>query len=436
MAVGAGDLDDKPVDRADLDAAETARPAGEDVAGGIGVCQNEQPSVAESGRDIAGVACALIRLATAARRLDDDEASGGAERFGDRRVRHIPERGRGGGVDGGRAVRRHKHLRGARKQLLDQNALAVGFKATFDLIDDHDRMLGMMGCRDLERRKSPCSRPPACHGQHGAILGCGETDQRIKRKTRTTDSSGAIRLRSSDRSGASPDRAQGWTAHGGQRFCSDATVARRCRADPCVSDVLSHLRTEGMAMMKRFLAEGDAALPEGWPPAEQWFEEHSPGMMEAHSLISWLSRIVLHDEMTDRFAKLHWWVKEFKPEAPKLLLSDLPIHWEGGLNTGKFFIQLPIAPDRIFFGTEHAETEAFLNALPGAELIRRVNRGSLASSSNRIWGRDAQEGRTFIEANLDIVGANVERFDVVAERHGKRQERENEAACPNKASFD
>jgi hypothetical protein len=202
------------------------------------------------------------------------------------------------------------------------------------------------------------------------------------------------------------------------------------------SDVLSHLRTEGMAMMKRFLAEGDAALPEGWPPAEQWFEEHSPGMMEAHSLISWLSRIVLHDEMTDRFAKLHWWVKEFKPEAPKLLLSDLPIHWEGGLNTGKFFIQLPIAPDRIFFGTEHAETEAFLNALPGPELIRRVNRGSLASSSNRIWGRDAQEGRTFIEANLDIVGANVERFDVVAERHGKRQERENEAACPNKASFD
>ena len=39
VAVGASDLDDEPVDRADLDAAvETARPAGEDVAGGIGVC--------------------------------------------------------------------------------------------------------------------------------------------------------------------------------------------------------------------------------------------------------------------------------------------------------------------------------------------------------------------------------------------------------------
>lgn len=84
-------------------------------------------------------------------------------------------------------MRRHEHLRGAREQLLDQNALAVGFKAAFDLIDDHDRMLGMMGCGDLERRKPACPRTPARHGQHGAVLGCGEADQRIERKTRPAD---------------------------------------------------------------------------------------------------------------------------------------------------------------------------------------------------------------------------------------------------------
>jgi len=34
-------------------------------------------------------------------------------------------------------------------------------------------------------------------------------------------------------------------------------------------DVLAHMRTEGMTMFKRFLAEGDAGLPNGWPSTEE-----------------------------------------------------------------------------------------------------------------------------------------------------------------------
>lgn len=144
-------------------------------------------------------------------------------------------------------------------------------------------------------------------------------------------------------------------------------------------------------------------------------------MLEAQSLVSWVPRIVMHDEMTDRFANLDWWVLEFTPEAPKLLLSDLPIHWEGGLNTDNFFIHMPIAPDRLFIGTASEATEQLLDGLPRAELIRRVNRTSLASSSARIWGADADEGRAFIEANVDIVSANVEPFNAVAERFQARR---------------
>ncbi len=186
-------------------------------------------------------------------------------------------------------------------------------------------------------------------------------------------------------------------------------------------DVLAHMRTKGMTMLKGFLAEGDAELPPGAPRSEQWLNEHLPGGMEAQSLISWLPQMVMHDEMTDRFANLHWWVLEFTSEAPKLLLSDLPIHWEGGINTDNFFIHMPIAPDRLFIGTGNAATEQFLGGLPRAELIRRVNRGSLASSSNRIWGADTQQGRAFIEANLDIVGVDVEPFDAIAARFRARQ---------------
>ncbi len=182
-------------------------------------------------------------------------------------------------------------------------------------------------------------------------------------------------------------------------------------------DVLAHLRTEGMEKLRRSLAERDAALPSGWPSTERWLETHHPGMMEAHALTSWLPQMVCDDKMTERFETLNWWVLAFKPEAPKLLLSDLPIHWEGGVDTDKFFIQMPIAPDRIFFGTAGTETEAKLLNVPSAELIRRVNRAALASASNRIWGADAHEGRAFIETNLDVIGSNVEPFGLFAERH-------------------
>lgn len=120
--------------------------------------------------------------------------------------------------------------------------------------------------------------------------------------------------------------------------------------------------------------------------------------------------------MTDRFAGLHWCVLELSPEAPKLLLSDVPIHWEGAVATDAFFIHMPIAPDRLFIGTASKATEQFLDGLPRAELIRRVNRASLAISSSRIWGSDAQQGLPFIEANMEIVGQNVEPFDDIARR--------------------
>ncbi len=52
-------------------------------------------------------------------------------------------------------------------------------------------------------------------------------------------------------------------------------------------------------MLKDFLAEGDVALPEGWPSSEQWLDTHYPGLIERQSLISNLSNILLHDQLTE-----------------------------------------------------------------------------------------------------------------------------------------
>lgn len=149
-------------------------------------------------------------------------------------------------------------------------------------------------------------------------------------------------------------------------------------------DVLEFLRTEGKQHHAEILANLDKeSLPAGVPNTEQWFNRHFPGTIDAATLTSWLPRMILHDDVADRFSGLHWWCREFEADAPKLLLSDLPLHWEGGFNQPGFFIQLPIGPDRIFFGTASAETEQILGAMPADVLIPRVNRSTLASSSQR-----------------------------------------------------
>ena len=176
-------------------------------------------------------------------------------------------------------------------------------------------------------------------------------------------------------------------------------------------DTLEFLRTQGIVRLKQRLAEQDiATLPPDWSTTEQWLNHHFPGAMEVYSLASWLPIMIAQPSVMDAFGALNWWFHEFKPEAPKLLLSDLPIHWEGGFNEPTFLIQLPIAPDRVFFGARSKETEHIIKQMSGADLIRRVNRTTLASSSDRIWALNGDEAKKFIEDNIEIMGKNVVRF--------------------------
>lgn len=181
-------------------------------------------------------------------------------------------------------------------------------------------------------------------------------------------------------------------------------------------ETLDFLRTDGMKLLARIMAQHDQAnLPANWATTEQWFDRQYPGALETHSLTSWLPRMIAHPEVMERFGALRWWFREFTPADPRLLLSDMPLHWEGGFREPGFMIQLPIAPDRIFFGTGSEPCEQILTHMPAAELIRRVNLTTLASSSERIWGSpDDGAAHAFIEANRAAIGTNVVNFRSVA----------------------
>lgn len=183
-------------------------------------------------------------------------------------------------------------------------------------------------------------------------------------------------------------------------------------------DVLAFLRNDGIARMKDDLAKRDAVtLPPDAMSTEEWFARTYPGGIETMTLTNWLPRMIFHDEITAAFGELRWWIREFEADQPALLLSDLPLHWEGGFKQDKFMIQLPIGPRRVFFGARSKATEKVLDAIPPLELIRRVNRTTLASSSGRVWASDEAEGRAVITANLEVFGANKVDFASLAPPH-------------------
>jgi hypothetical protein len=173
-------------------------------------------------------------------------------------------------------------------------------------------------------------------------------------------------------------------------------------------DSIEFLRTGGLNRLRQSLAERDAVtLPERWPTTEEWLAENHPGVLESAPLTSWLPLMIFNKEVLDAFAELKWWFREFENDEAKLLLSDLPLYWDGGFTKPGFMIHVPIAPNRLFIGTRSEETEAILSHMGPAELVERVNRASIASSSRRLWASTRDEAQDFIEANLDLMGVDV-----------------------------
>lgn len=173
-------------------------------------------------------------------------------------------------------------------------------------------------------------------------------------------------------------------------------------------DTIEFLRTQGMVQLRKSLADRDAiTLPEGWPTTQEWFAENRPGVLEATPLTAWLPRMIFNKEVLDAFAGLKWWFREFEPEDGRLLISDLPLYWDGGFSKAGFYIHVPIAPNRLFIGTRTEETESILSKMPSAELVQQVNRASIASTSQRVWASSREDAHAFIETNLEIMGVDA-----------------------------
>jgi hypothetical protein len=175
-------------------------------------------------------------------------------------------------------------------------------------------------------------------------------------------------------------------------------------------DTIDYLRNEAVERLRAKLAERDqATLPADWPSTEIWADKHFPGLIENVGL-TFLQRMIDHPQIMQTFETLNSWCYKFSDSDPPLLLPDLPLHWEGKLADPDFWIMMPIAPDRAFFGTRNERTADRLTELGAVELANQLNRASVASAVRRIWSREAEPARTIISAHLPIMGANTTAF--------------------------
>lgn len=181
-------------------------------------------------------------------------------------------------------------------------------------------------------------------------------------------------------------------------------------------DVIEFLRTDARQFHSDVLATLDSQnLPAGGTTTEQWFNSHFPGAIDTATFASWLPRMILNDEVVNRFGSLKWWCREFLADAPKLLLSDLPLQWERDLHDPGFFILLPIGPDRIFFGTASEETEDVLSRMPAADMIYKANRSALASCAQYFWAAPGSSLDDFVNESRHLIGKNFVPFKAFAQ---------------------
>lgn len=189
-------------------------------------------------------------------------------------------------------------------------------------------------------------------------------------------------------------------------------------------DTIDFLRNGMVERLRAGLAKRDQeTLPPDWPSTATWAEANYPGLIDNVGL-TFLKQMIEHPEVMQTFGTLNWWCYKFGEGDPPLVLADLPLHWEGKLADPDFWIMMPIAPDRAFFGTRLERTAERLTGFGSIELANQLNRASVASAVRRIWAREEEPARTIITAHLPTMGVNTAEFRTFMETYEEEKRRE------------
>ncbi len=121
--------------------------------------------------------------------------------------------------------------------------------------------------------------------------------------------------------------------------------------------MVAHVRLRGREILMR----GDEpvaadVLEPGEPqmPLSQWLEEHKPGLFDDLG-IDTLPYIVNSRLLNGVFLKATWATREIKHAKFDLLVSDMPLVYEGKMNS-TFLFALPISPRKLFLAYSDERT--------------------------------------------------------------------------------
>jgi len=163
--------------------------------------------------------------------------------------------------------------------------------------------------------------------------------------------------------------------------------------------MVTHIRHRGRDILMRGdepVAEDVLGQGEPQVPLSRWLEEHKPSLFDDLG-IDTLPYIVNSSLLNGVFLKATWVTRDIKHAKFDLLVSDMPLVYEGKMNSN-FLFALPISPRKLFLAYSDAET---------GRNVKRSKADAVAVTFNR---SQADQAESYIFSTNDKQRAIVARY--------------------------
>lgn len=113
--------------------------------------------------------------------------------------------------------------------------------------------------------------------------------------------------------------------------------------------------------------------------------------------MSRIPRLITDDKTVEHISRMPWWIHDVHHANTDLLLSDRPCLLSGNAVEGECLIALPLSPTMLLFICNRKHPVEALLSMQMTSLVKGVNRASVLSVADRVYGTGKHHLRLVIK---------------------------------------
>ncbi|YCI07065.1 DUF4238 domain-containing protein (plasmid) [Ensifer sp. D2-11] len=149
--------------------------------------------------------------------------------------------------------------------------------------------------------------------------------------------------------------------------------------------VAQHVKDPTPEMRAAYLKMRLDRQPKDWDELTSSLFDGAPELMA----IMGSTKLIANAPSLVFIENLHWYVLDTSEVTRKLITSDRPVIFTGGIAHYEGHIALPISPDKLFVATSYKEFGEGLRRWPQGRLVRECNRAIIGQARHHVYGVDA-----------------------------------------------